>query len=272
MNRVVSPRAFPNSSALAQYRRVAIASGVLAYATKDQRGYGTLDRSCQSGDAYAAVQLQCDNRTMICVASGAIAANTRIYADDNGKVQQSGSVYVGIALTAATADGDEIEVLRTEDPHQKLYTNVAASSAVTNTTAATAFDVSYTILANMLQAGDRLRIRLGGIATATNSTDTLAITLKIGSTTVFATAAVDVADNDCFFIDAELTIRTSGASGTVIGNGVATIKTTATARMLNSTAIDTTATQAITVTATWSVASTSNSCRLDLLSVERLAA
>jgi hypothetical protein len=157
---------------------------------------------------------------------------------------------------------------------QKLYSNTAASAAIVNIAVITAYDKSYTIPANTLQAGDVIRIKAQVIATATNSTDTLVVTLKIGGTTVIATTALDVANGDLGYIEADIVIRTVGASGTLVGTGVwnTGVPGTATTRafLLASTAIDTTATQAITVSSTWSVQDVGNSSRLDILTVDLL--
>lgn len=158
----------------------------------------------------------------------------------------------------------------------KLYSSVAASAAVTNTVTETAFDKSYTIPANYLAAGDVIRIRGQAIASATHSTDTLTLKLKIGTQVIIATAAVDVADGDIGFFQADLTIRTIGASGTFVASGEQGLGVpgTVTAKpfLLGSTAIDTTATKLVSITATWSVADTGNSARLDVLTVELLRA
>ena len=157
------------------------------------------------------------------------------------------------------------------------YTNEAASTAISNTTTETAFDTSYTIPKNSLGAGQLIKIKWQGIATSTNSTDTLAIKVYIGGITgtlLFTHAATDVANNNVFMGEYELIIRTSGASGTMVGFGVGksvpAAEGTATYKddILASTTIDTTAVQQIAVSATWSVASASNSVRLDFLSVE----
>jgi hypothetical protein len=155
---------------------------------------------------------------------------------------------------------------------EELYVNVADSASVTNTSTIAAFDKSYTIPANTLQIGDVVHIRAQVLAPTTNSTDTLTVTLKIGAVVIIATAAVDVANNDIAEIDAFLVIRTIGASGTWVGGGtwVLGVPGTATVRGFNvlSTAIDTTATQQITVSATWSVASASDIATLKILQVE----
>lgn len=153
-----------------------------------------------------------------------------------------------------------------------LSAQVAASAAVTNTTDETPFDQSYTIPANVLAAGSVLRIKGWGTATATNSTDTLTIAVKLGATALLTTAAVDVADDDVWFFDITVQVRTAGASGTLVAwasyQDPDAAGTAPKWVELNSTAVDTTGALAVTSTATWSVASASNSCRSEGLIVE----
>lgn len=157
------------------------------------------------------------------------------------------------------------------------YTNEAASTAITNTTTETLFSTAATINRLSLEPGTRIKIRWQGIATATNSTDTLRIRVRIGGltgTVLFDHAATDVANNDVFSGECELIVRTVGAAGTFVAvasgksipaaSGTATYKDTVTA----STAINTLIAQVIGVTAQWSVANAGNSCRLDILTVE----
>lgn len=157
-----------------------------------------------------------------------------------------------------------------------LYSNVAASAEVENTTAETAFDKSYTIPANMLQAGDLLKIRAVVFVLDQNSTDTLTLKLKLGSTVLLTSIATDVADNDVGILEANVLIRTIGTSGTYIAWGDSYLDAEAAAvtaaglryDFTPSTAINTTTTNAITVTGTWSVAHADNECYLDALTVE----
>lgn len=156
------------------------------------------------------------------------------------------------------------------------YANTAASTAVSNLTAETAFDTKFTIPKNSLQPGQTIKVKFQGIATSTNSTDTLAIKLYIGGiagTALLTLAARDVANNDIFTGEVLIVFRTIGASGTFVAYGSAPASPNASGTAKNqystaSTAIDTTAAQDIVVSATWSVASASNSCRLDILVVE----
>lgn len=162
---------------------------------------------------------------------------------------------------------------------KKLYAQVAASTAVTNTITETEFDKSYTLPANILKVGSLIRIRYQGIATATNSTDTLTAKLYVGGkagTALQTCGATDVANNNIFAGEYYMEVRTIGATGTFVGWGLysATLAASGTATMVigstASTTIDTTAAQKLVVAATWSVANAGNSCRLDYFSVEML--
>lgn len=158
-----------------------------------------------------------------------------------------------------------------------LYTNVAASTAHSNTTTEALFSTQATIPANTLKAGSLIKIRFQGIATATDSTDTLTIKLYFGGlagTALISLAATDVADNNVFTGEYELIVRTIGASGTMIGVGtyksIPAAEGTMTVKddILASTTVDTTVANVIGVGADWSVAAAANSCRLDFLRVE----
>lgn len=162
---------------------------------------------------------------------------------------------------------------------QKLYVNTAASTAISNSTVEALFSTQYSIPANTLVAGSLIKVRFQGIATATNTTDTLAIKLYIGGlagTALISIAATDVANNDVFTGEYELIVRTAGASGTMAGVGtfksIPAAEGTMTVKddILASTTLDTTAAQVVGVSATWSVASASNSVRLDFMRVQIL--
>jgi len=177
---------------------------------------------------------------------------------------------------ALTSQGATNDLLNGVD--KLLYTSTAASSEITGSSTETAFSTgSYTIPANTLRAGSVIKVRFQGIATATNLTDTLTIKLYIGGlsgTAILTSSATDATNNDIFAGDVYIVIRTIGSSGTFVANGTFTKVEAAsgTATRVDaitaSTTIDTTASQAITVSATWSTTSGSNSCRLDVFVVE----
>jgi hypothetical protein len=242
---------------------------------------GTLTAASFANLDPADVLLNSSQGTREYVANGAITVNAKVYRAALGKVSATAAgASIGVALTSTSADGDFVEVLRgatTGSATEKLYTNVAASTAVANTTTETLFDKNFSIPAGYLSAGDRLRIRYQGIATATNSTDTLVVKLYVGGltgTALLASTATDVANNNIFTGEFDLVVRTAGASGTMAGVGSQAIVPAATNvavpvfGILASTAIDTTAAQVVGVGATWSVANAGDSCRLDILDID----
>lgn len=220
----------------------------------------------------------------ICTADGAMNAGDDVFWDASAlKVTKTsnGNTYFGWLTedSTAAADGDSVYVLHMPkmSANGKLYSQVAAATAHSNTTTEALFDKSISIAANTLRAGDILKIRAQGIATSTNSTDTLTAVLYLGGLSGIAlatTGAVDVANDDIFAFDYDVVIRTAGDSGTMVGTGYVSLgasgTVTAKAVYKASTSIDTTAAQVVGVGADWSVASASNSARLDILNVHLL--
>jgi len=222
------------------------------------------------------------------VASGAINQYADVYGDVSGQVTATpNGNYIGISLGTPSGGntanaGEYLIVLRRSTAAVHLYANTAASSAITNTANETAFSVgSFTLPANFLHAGDELWITGQGIATAHNGSDTLTIKLHIGGlagATIFASAAVNVAVNDAFYFEAQLIIRAIGnaSTGTFVASGVQALGTPGTATAYHffkaSTNVDTTVTEQLVASATWSAASASDSCRLDMFTVDRFAA
>ena len=79
----------------------------------------------------------------------------------------------------------------------------------------------YIIPANSLVAGSTIRFHAAGTVVDNHSTATLTVRIRFGSsataasnTEVFATAAVDVADNDIYCFEGLIQMRTVGATGT----------------------------------------------------------
>lgn len=154
-----------------------------------------------------------------------------------------------------------------------LYTTTANSNTVTNTTAETSFGQTYTIPAKTLQDGDVLKFTVSGFVPSANSTDTLNVKLKMGSTVVAATGAVDITTNDAFQIEMSVVIRTDGASGVMTGGGFASLGVAGTGTgkviTLAPTAVNTNANILVDVTATYSAASTSDQAYMTILDIEK---
>lgn len=109
---------FTAGEALAQFRRVKLKSGSttvplqVEYADKNEKSVGYTETAAASG-ALVAVRPHNATGNRIAVASEAIAAIAAIYGADDGKVSDTatGAAVLGVALEAATADGDQIEIL-----------------------------------------------------------------------------------------------------------------------------------------------------------------
>jgi len=139
-------------------------------------------------------------------------------------------------------------------------TQAASASIAPVTTAETSCGQTFSIPANLLKPGDRIRIRSHGQQTtnATGANDTLTVKVKVGSTILAATPAVDPTDGDIWVIDVEAVIRKIGATGAIISNAQTYLGTPAAASAADiptgsnvaETAIDTTAAQTIDVTVT----------------------
>lgn len=105
-------KTFTAGAALAKYRRVRLSSGVLAYCgTGDTDCLGTLYAATFASGDLATVTLTNAEGTHLVVASEAISAGAACYAAADGKVASTGTVLVGEVLTAATTNGDVIEIL-----------------------------------------------------------------------------------------------------------------------------------------------------------------
>ncbi len=161
-------------------------------------------------------------------------------------------------------------------PVGRVSSAVAAGTALTNSTSETVLG-SASVPANSLFAGRKLIVSYQGISTSTNATDTLLITLRCGPTTLtgqalITTAAVDVANNNIFTGRFELTARAApSAASACVGwgsyNDPSSQGGTCKVASLGSTNFVTNGALLVEVTGTWSVASASNSCRLDVLDV-----
>lgn len=217
---------------------------------------------------YGTVRLRKSSGTTVMIASGAISVGASVYPAASGKVSATKfGRRRGICLTAATADGDQIEVLEVEDGAGVVWADsmVATPAALASLASETAFATTLSIPAGILQAGDVIEIEAATKAPSTNSTDTFTYKAYVNALEVAATGAVDLANNDAGVLKSQVVVRTTGASGTCVASGMGIVKTTAQASSLDSATIDTTAAVTISVKATHSSNSASNSSELRVL-------
>ena len=121
-----SPKSFISGEALGVFLRVKIAGAARAAWLADAVDYGV--GTVLEGVAISknvAIRLWEHGGSHKCVASGTISAGQKVYAAAGGKVAASGTLIVGTALDAATADGSVIEVL----PHLGYQQSSSSSSS-----------------------------------------------------------------------------------------------------------------------------------------------
>jgi len=155
---------------------------------------------------------------------------------------------------------------------QVLHSDKASEVTHTNSTDA-AFLNSYSLPANVLEKGDVIRVKLRASVTGTNSTDTLTPIFKFGGTAIATGAALDVADDDVIWVDAEISVTAIGSSGTMTAHSEIRTDAVAGTTVRAATALtskDTTAAIALGLEVDWSVANAANIVRLDSFVVEIL--
>lgn len=148
-------RTFIAGAAIARYARVKLSSGVLAAAGADDDDLGTLLTASTGSGEYRAVRLVNTNGTAQMIAASSISVGARVYAAAAGKVNDvANGRFIGLAMEAAAADGDVLEVLPcmsaaavgtlvvehhtasdtlTKDESGSVHTNLGAGAAITFT-------------------------------------------------------------------------------------------------------------------------------------------
>ena len=118
------------AGAIAQFLRVKT-PGALVVATASDVELGTMEFPATAAGP-ATVRLRNAEGTAKMVANGAISLGAIVYAAAAGKVSASGTVVVGQAMHATTADNDVVEVLRYADvsPGFSAQTMIADATEV----------------------------------------------------------------------------------------------------------------------------------------------
>lgn len=148
--------------------------------------------------------------------------------------------------------------------------NATASATVANTVTETSLigtgTGTLTLDANLLAVAKSIEIEAWGTI-ATLVTPTLRLKVKLGATIIIDTTAVtllSITGTNLWNTKAVIDCRTAGASGTVMGQGMALYYTSTTGLAgisspnTTTSTINTTTTQVIDMTATWGTASASN--------------
>lgn len=151
--------------------------------------------------------------------------------------------------------------------------DAAVADTVTETTVLGTGTGSKTLAADILVPGKTLRFRVSGFISDTG-TPTLNWKIKFGSTVLCSTGAVALASglsNSGLCMDVDLTCRTNGVSGTIIGQGIVRVNGVG-VHLVSTSAVtvDTTASHVMNVTATWGTANASNTLTVSNATIECL--
>ena len=149
------------------------------------------------------------------------------------------------------------------------HLNTLSGTAVSNSNAETTIQVGgvnkkFTFSSGDTVASQTFRLRLGFTITNTG-TPTIRFKIKLGGTTLADSGTVTTPSGlstDAVILEHQFSVRSTGVSGTVVGNGWVIIKSVVSTFLGPSTTIDSTASNDLTVTVQWSAASNSNSIAL----------
>lgn len=278
---------FQATAALTAFSAVAIvaSTGRVQHAGLGDTPIGTVEASSASSTAERPVQVRLFNapgtRTM--KAGGAITQFATVYVGASGLIDDNpAGVPVGIAMEAASASGDEIEVL-TGCQHlfsQGIIYKAIANTSAINTTSTETVVYSTTIPANSLKVGDQLTVEGLIYNISVNATPTLRGRIRFGPTTITGTIVCDtgtisvIADN-WLLLRATITVQAIGASGSIVASGsshsIATSTNAGQSLAIVATTVDTTAALLLELTALWSASHASNSCRGQQFTVRKNA-
>lgn len=201
-------RQFTANAALGQHLRVAVLStGKVALAEAGQMGIGTTENPATAANELVGVRLNSAQGTRKVVASGAISEGSLVYAAASGKVGSSGTVCYGVALEAATADGDVIEVT-SYNPDPGVVRHLRSRVTIANVNAGATL---LPALANRkYRICDMALISVGGAAGAVTTVDILG-TQSASSVKLLAGAQANLTQSTL--------IRAGGTGGAILADG-----------------------------------------------------
>ena len=115
-------KAFAAGEALAAYHLVKLSSeDVVAYAAAGDNWLGVTEEAAAI-NTNVAIRLRTASGTVKMTAAGAFSAGAIVYTADDGKIDDTAvGQPVGVALEAATADGDVVEVVPTQPANTQSH-------------------------------------------------------------------------------------------------------------------------------------------------------
>ena len=152
--------------------------------------------------------------------------------------------------------------------------DATVANTVTETTILGTVTGTKTLAADFLTVAKTVRIVVRGYL-STNGTPNLTIRATLGGTEVVGTGAIVTASgvsNVGFVATFDITLRTTGASGTVVSSGLFTYNSSTPTNCVktSTTTIDTTGSLAVDVTAEWGTAHASNTITAQIATISIL--
>ena len=207
-------RQFTSNGAIAQYLRVVLSSGVLSAAGATVPCLGTAEDPILAADTVGTVRLRNAGGTRKMVAAGAITLGNPVYAAASGRVASTGTVMEGIALEAAAASGDVIEVLMVTMPGLGPVPRVFRGRFTT-----AQVNAGATVLAAVpgykYRVQDASMIAIGGNAAVATTIDLLA-TQSSSSVKLVANAVAGLTQNTL--------LRAGATNSTILAGGVSFVE------------------------------------------------
>ena len=226
------------------------------------------------------------NGTVITAAN--IGAAMYFY-DDNTVTLTPGTIYAGILVAVDASSNPWVDITTAVQPYSAtnyngvygpaLVSTLAAASLITNVSGTAQLMASAKIAANLLAAGDRIRVRGQIVGTTQTASDTLAVVLGTntsanvaGITSMFTLAATFAhATTNFLFFDVELVVQGIGGTGHVLGGGIVS-GGTAGATLLGvnktSTAVATNADLYVVLQGTFSANNTTDQATVNIFDVD----
>ncbi len=220
-------------------------------------GAGTLTIAATSGGGGSALAITTGTASGYSAPPTASAATGLVFDQAAFNTQLIGGTSVFVTINNGSSNGTIFAM--------------TASSSVTNSAVETNVvgvgSGTVTLPANYLQVAKTLRVKASGIYTSTTTAGTITFKFKLGTTVIVSTASINLPatqTNQLWSFGLALTVRSSGASGTVFGNTAFGLNDatngwkTCPMTMTTPVTVDMTAAQDISITAQFSVANASN--------------
>jgi hypothetical protein len=104
-------KSFVAAGALVAFTRVKMSGAKVTNAGDEERGIGIVQNAAAADGDMVSVRLTNAGGTVKAVAHAAITAGAAVYAAANGELDASGTLVIGYACEASTADNDIIEYI-----------------------------------------------------------------------------------------------------------------------------------------------------------------